>query len=173
MGVASFDMKQLQPIIDKLHEESDRACAVLGVATLDALLENLLRGSTLSDSPKELYEGSGALATFAAKIDVAYSFGLISAEERHDLHLLRKIRNDFAHAVNHVLAFETRAVADRVHALALPQILDGHPILAGTNDTIRWRLEVGVALLIVILSDFRVRAVRSPHVPQSAKPPAT
>ena len=43
MGIT--DSKQLQLIIEKLQDESDRACAVLSGATLEALLENLLKKS--------------------------------------------------------------------------------------------------------------------------------
>jgi len=173
VDMANIDMTQLQPIIDKLQEESDRACVILGVATLDALLENLLRKSMLPNSPKELYGERGALGNFAAKIDLAYSLGLISAEERHDLHLLRKIRNDFAHAVNHELAFETPAIADRIRALCLLRLFEGSPILADANNTIRWRLHLGIGHLILVLSDFRVRAVRPPQAPEDIKPGAT
>lgn len=35
--------EDIQKIIDELNSESDRACAVLAVALLDTLLENLLK----------------------------------------------------------------------------------------------------------------------------------
>lgn len=82
-----------------LEEESDRAAPILAVAMLEELLDRLIRtrirgGRRLSD---KLLEGQGALATFSARIDGVYAFGLISADERNDLHLIRRVRNRFAH----------------------------------------------------------------------------
>lgn len=49
---------------------------------------------------KALFEDTGAaLATFSAKINLAYAMGLISQEEAKDLHAMQKIRNAFAHSV--------------------------------------------------------------------------
>ncbi len=52
------------------------------------------------DSPqtvKALFESAGPLATFSSRIDLAFVTGLLSKESHRLLHLVRKIRNDFAH----------------------------------------------------------------------------
>ncbi len=90
-----IDGTKMQSIINKFQKESDRACAVLAVATLDALMESLLQRSMIAQVPKDMLK-RGPFRVFSAKIDIAYSYGLISAEERDDLHILRSIRNDFA-----------------------------------------------------------------------------
>lgn len=49
----------------------------------------------------ELFDSaSSPFATFSARIDLAYRLGLIRCSVRASFHLLRKIRNDFAHAVS-------------------------------------------------------------------------
>lgn len=161
-----IDLTKIQPIIDAIQGESDRACAILAIATLEALLEELLRHSMVPDAPMQMFEGSGAVATLSAKIDIAYSFGLITTEEQRDLHILRKIRNDFAHAINHALSFETTEVANRIRSLYVVQSLEGEPILAGDNDKIRWRFEVGTGGLISLLSQFRIPNAKQPNNPK-------
>jgi hypothetical protein len=46
----------------------------------------------------EVFEGNGPLATFSAKITLASVFAIVRGDARHDLKILRKIRNDFAHS---------------------------------------------------------------------------
>jgi DNA-binding MltR family transcriptional regulator len=44
-----------------------------------------------------LFENYGPLSTFSAKIDIAYALSLFDANMHHDLSVIRKIRNTFAH----------------------------------------------------------------------------
>ncbi|MGA7562926.1 MAG: MltR family transcriptional regulator [Desulfobaccales bacterium] len=163
---------RIQAVVDKLREEqSDRACAILGVATLEALLENLLRRWMLPDAPEELFKSVGPLATFSARIDIAYAFGLISPLERRDLHLLRKIRNDFAHDFDHELVFTNLAVGNRVKALSLPALIEDLPDFQESSP--RYRFYVGVSLLFLVLSDLRIRTAKSPPVPKELYRPVT
>jgi hypothetical protein len=49
----------------------------------------------------ELLDGANApLGTFSARIAACSAFGLISDVETHDLTLIRRIRNDFAHDIH-------------------------------------------------------------------------
>lgn len=69
-------------------------------SVLDANLEILiqLRMPNLSNRLREkLFEGYGPVATFSAKIDIAYAFGIIDQDTRQTLNALREIRNAFAH----------------------------------------------------------------------------
>jgi DNA-binding MltR family transcriptional regulator len=47
-----------------------------------------------------VFEGDGPLATFSAKIEVCAGLGSITDDVRHDLKIIKKIRNDFAHSPN-------------------------------------------------------------------------
>src|SRR5258706_9473845 len=44
-----------------------------------------------------IFDGQGPLATFYAKIDIGYALGLYELDQRFDFHIVRSIRNDFAH----------------------------------------------------------------------------
>jgi hypothetical protein len=111
-------------------KESDRACVILAASMLEEVLESLLRSRLVpiaaSDDP--LFDGANApISTFSAKIDLAYRIGMVSLDVARNLHLIRKIRNNFAHNVAGC-SFEDGAVRNRVLELcrALP-ILDANP----------------------------------------------
>ena len=71
------------------------------------------------DSPKTvkaLFESAGPLATFSSRIDLAFVTGLLSQQSQRLLHLIRKIRNDFAH--QHLdMSFTDEAIAARCREL--------------------------------------------------------
>jgi DNA-binding MltR family transcriptional regulator len=81
-----------------LSKETDRGAAVLAGGYLDALLEDLLR-AVLVLGPKldDLISTGRPLGSFSSRIDLAYSLGLLPEVRLRDLHLIRKIRNYFAH----------------------------------------------------------------------------
>lgn len=102
--------------------ESDRACAVLGAALLDARLESLY-DRRLRDSKQELLSGNGSLSTFSARIRVARALVWISEDVRYDLDQVREIRNEFAHNLDHELSFSTQSIADKCRTLRVAQVL--------------------------------------------------
>jgi DNA-binding MltR family transcriptional regulator len=117
-------MDQLAEFLEEFQGETDRAAAVLAVAYLDSRLEALLRAKFLV-VPKfveELLTGQGGLSSFSARISVAYAVGLISLSAAADLHLVRQIRNDFAHRP-HGLSFNTQSIANRVTSFKILRAL--------------------------------------------------
>jgi hypothetical protein len=44
----------------------------------------------------ELLESSKPLGTFSARIDAAHAFGLIGDDDAADIHVVRRVRNEFA-----------------------------------------------------------------------------
>lgn len=82
------------------EQNSPRAVAILTLAHIDTVLEKALK-TALVDAPPvhALFDGQRALATSAARIDLAFGLGLISDVTRRDLHKVRQIRNHFAHEV--------------------------------------------------------------------------
>jgi hypothetical protein len=99
--------------------ESDRACVILGAALLDSALETLLRTFLIPSSTAEdaLFDGANAsLATFSSRIEMAARLGLIDVSFARGLHLVRRIRNDFAHNVTGC-TFGDSAVLSRVTEL--------------------------------------------------------
>lgn len=166
--------KSVIPDFGKFYEafrgETDRAAGVLAAAYLEASLERLFRARLLENTPASLFAFRGSLGDFAGKIDLAFSLGWISEDSRNDLHIIRDIRNDFAHDVDHTLSFDEKSIAARTGNLrgiaqiqnfiessfaAIPdaaiqenrrgEIFDG---LVGTS---RKRFEVAVATLELVL----------------------
>ena len=71
------------------------------------LIEQFLRLSLISGFRADavsntmvasVFEGKGPLATFSAKIDVCAGLGIIRGDVRHDLKIINKVRNEFAHS---------------------------------------------------------------------------
>ncbi|MDY6988935.1 MAG: MltR family transcriptional regulator [Thermodesulfobacteriota bacterium] len=79
--------------------KSDRASAIVGAALLDEELENLLR-SFFVDKPKvvdKLIRDGGPMGSFGMRIRFSYALGLLPETIFHDLKLVQKVRNFFAH----------------------------------------------------------------------------
>ena len=64
-----------------------------------------------------LFDGYGPLASFVAKIDVASALGILTPERRRDFHVIRSIRNDFAHALE-PLTFSNDDVLRKLNRLS-------------------------------------------------------
>ncbi len=95
-----LNIKLFFDFLEEFRTEGDRSAVILGTAKLDYLLrqlitKNLLHSTTTND---ELLDGDSPLSTFSAKIKLCYRLGLIDRELVWILNLIRKIRNDFAHA---------------------------------------------------------------------------
>ncbi len=94
------EMNRLNQVFHEIFKEGDRAAAVLMGAELDRLASALLENHLLSkvkNVSSSFLELNGPLEAFAARIELAYRIGLIPPVMHHDLQLVRKIRNEFAH----------------------------------------------------------------------------
>jgi DNA-binding MltR family transcriptional regulator len=101
-----------------LSEETDRGCAMMAAAYLDDQLKLLLRQIMVEDEAviDELLRASGPLAAFSARINLCFALGLLPPMARRDLHLIRKIRNDFGHTAK-PQTFEDAAISARCKEL--------------------------------------------------------
>lgn len=118
-SIPSFDLNAFS---GPFRAESDRACAVLGAALLDARLESLYN-RRLRCFTDELLSNNGPLGTFSARIRVARALAWISDDVQYDLNLIRTIRNEFAHNFDHALSFADQSIADKCRALRVAQVL--------------------------------------------------
>jgi len=108
-----------QVLQDEYADESDRACVILAGVLLDEALAVLLKVSLIPNPSGEdtLFSGAYApLSTFSARIDMAHRLGLIDSNFARSLHLVRKIRNEFAHNVTGC-DFKDGAVLNRLAEL--------------------------------------------------------
>jgi hypothetical protein len=118
------------------------AAAILGTALVEHELDVLLRRRIPrndNDTWEELVGENGPLGTFSAKIKMGYAFRLYDETTKHNLNILRTIRNGFAHArqivnFNHVLvASELKKVKVLPNGTKLDQKMISH-IISATSD---------------------------------------
>lgn len=116
-----IDWTSFKTFVEEFKGESDRAAVVLGAATLDLQLSQILDRFLLPSisSSDELLEGDSPLATFSSRINACYRLGLITPEFAKSLHLVRKIRNAFAHETSGC-SLSTGSHSDRIKSLLLP-----------------------------------------------------
>jgi len=125
IAVHSPEGEQRKAVLSaELRTQTDRGAAIVAAAWLDDSMSFALNKyfKQHAESWKRLFEGSGPLATFSAKIDLSRLVGLITNGVRSDLHMIRDVRNEFAHHVAHrtaheQLSFETPHIRDKCSAL--------------------------------------------------------
>ena len=112
---------------DELQGDSDRACAIVGAAVLDANLENLLRSYLVEDT-QELNNLLNAgndfapLRDFGARITLAYLIGAVDGVILHDLRVIKNVRNLFAHE-HAILRFSSNPIIRKVRQLKVPDMI--------------------------------------------------
>jgi hypothetical protein len=89
----------LEAIHKEFAPESDRGAALVAGAMLDEALKSLLSKRLVPPERKDrdTLARDAPLSTFSARINAASQMGLISRYLARDLHLIRSIRNEFAH----------------------------------------------------------------------------
>jgi DNA-binding MltR family transcriptional regulator len=93
-------------------EESGRGVVLIAAAMLDEVLEKCIRAFLVEDDEVDgLLKGSNApIGTLWARINLAYSLGILSRAEYEECHRFRKIRNQFAHHIH--VSFSNQQVID-------------------------------------------------------------
>ena len=111
-------MPGLMEFFVALGMEGERSSVVLGAERTNVALEALIKNSLQPSLNKtdNLFAADGALASFSRKIEMAYRLGLTDLPFKQALDLVRKLRNDFAHAFK-VESLQHNRHADRVKAL--------------------------------------------------------
>lgn len=116
---------------DEFAKESDRAAAILVCSLFDNALVTLLRNTLVACPTKDddLIDSPNApVSTFSSRIDLAFRLGLISSKFSRDLHLFRKIRNEFAHNIQGC-TFSNSSVHSRIIELVKSSgLIDRNPI---------------------------------------------
>lgn len=100
--------EDLARFVDELKKETDRGLPLVGIALIDEKLRDTLEAFFVSNksTKKLLDEPNSPLGTFSARIDACYALGLINEYEYQEINLLRKVRNEFAHA-KHGVSFKS------------------------------------------------------------------
>jgi len=106
--------------IDEVSRRAEPVFAIVSASILEdwlgQALETQMRDLT-STLRARLFGGYGALATFSAKIDVAYAFKLFDEDLYNDFRAIKDIRNKFAHTRDLNLHFNSLELAPEVQKL--------------------------------------------------------
>lgn len=120
-----------------LFKESDRGAVLISATRLEEKLELLHRthiAHKVADPKKvleELFRPYAPLSSFSAKIQLAYAYGLVDADDYADLSIIRRIRNDAAHT-SVEFSFEPQDIAQKITHLKAPGRMI--PLLSLMND---------------------------------------
>lgn len=119
--MSTHDLEEFKAFAAEFLNETDRAAVILGAAKLDILLYQVLQRYLVPDTSKsdDLLDGDSPLGTFSAKITACYRLGLIDKQLARSLHLVRRIRNSFAHELSGI-SLNSGAHRDRVRELVGP-----------------------------------------------------
>ena len=117
-----IDHAEWASFFDEFGHESERATAILAAAWIDHLLELKLAQHFSSGNAKaraQLFAANGPFGTSSAKITTAFCVGWLDVDVYHDLNLIRKIRNSFAHQV-HGLSMESPTISGLIESFKVP-----------------------------------------------------
>ncbi|MDI4639166.1 MULTISPECIES: MltR family transcriptional regulator [Halomonadaceae] len=151
-----YENRKFQEMLAETKGEGDRGCALILAANLDNRLRELLIAHFVSmpcKQQKALFEGTGPLSTFSSRISVSYACGLLAEDEAHDLQLIRKIRNLFAHE-EHGWSFVTPSISNRCDSLKMPLLVKReYPELADKLAKSRSIFQITAASLTLLLAE--------------------
>ena len=118
--------------------------------TLGRVLANFFLDQTKSER-SAMFDGNGPAATLSSRIRLSFSLGLIAKKEQHDLDLIRRIRNEFAHNEND-MTFSDPTVSARCDSLALfEDLIDTAKHIDFSHYTSRDKFQtVGVSLYLTM-----------------------
>lgn len=103
---------ELDASLAEFTSAHDRVAAIVGAALVENSLIDGIK--TCIDRDEDMgalfYDDRAPFGTFYARIVAAKAFGLVSARLAEDLHVIRNIRNQFAHSVL-AITFENEHIA--------------------------------------------------------------
>jgi hypothetical protein len=105
-----------------LSEESDRARVIVVACWIEEFLKVKLMNKFSkgnAEARKALFSENGPFATFSAKINAAFCAGWIDSDVYHDIQVIRKLRNVFAHSYNPV-SLEEEETRNLIQSLRVP-----------------------------------------------------
>ena len=110
---------ELVTFIGVLAAEGERSLVIGGAARIEVAVEKLLKAVMprhARGKDDDLFAPDRPLGTFSAKIKLADRLGLLGGDVEHALQMIRKIRNDFAHATTDIRLLQPPH-ADRVREI--------------------------------------------------------
>ena len=130
-----------EAINKSLSEESDRAKVIIVSCWIEEFLKIKLMNEFSkgnSKARKTLFASNGPFATFSAKINAVFCAGWVEGDVYHDIQVIRRLRNIYAHTYDPV-SLDEGETRKLLESLRVPQrkILDwGDLRVASTDDGI-------------------------------------
>jgi hypothetical protein len=143
-------------VISELERQSDRGAGIIAASFIEEILEFVIlkRLRPLSsDKYRNLFKGNAPLSTLAAKIDIAYATGIINDLGNIQLHLIREVRNRFAHRIE-PLDFEHPEIKQLISS---NELIANSGLLkaASTRNAFLWSFRV-TAMGLIFWRDSRI-----------------
>jgi hypothetical protein len=121
---------EIKKIIYGLADQDDLHVAIIGVSIIEAHLAKVIETRlhrTDKDFINRLFENRGPLGDFNSKILIAKAFGLLTRPLADELHVMRAIRNTFAHA-KMPLSLDMQPIESEIRGLKLLTSIGGGKI---------------------------------------------
>jgi hypothetical protein len=115
-------LSKLTDLVIHTEQQSHAAVVITATTMLDFDLERCIIASLSRCSKslrKRMFTGYGPLATFSAKIDLAYMLGVFGADTYQEIQKIRKMRNIFAHS-KELLSFKHEMIIGLFKELKKP-----------------------------------------------------
>jgi len=154
LGKLSRERPSVQDIdeaMEELKTDGARGAVALGSALIEDVLQACITLSMVrltSSEIDELFTGQSPIASFSARVRLAYALGIFGRKTRKDLNTVREIRNAVVHAKRR-FTFDTQAVK---YAVDNMNCIKSKP---GINDlSTQHRFAKAVFKLLVLLSGY-------------------
>jgi len=133
-----LSFEEIRSLFLALNSNQPIMVAIIGASLTEHELERLLRSHFRrrdDETWKDLIAENGPLSSFFCKITMGYAFGIYDATTEKNLHIVRAVRNAFAHA-RHLIDFDHALVVEELNRALIP---------ARTTKGIRMVLETAVS----------------------------
>lgn len=143
---------EINKIMDTLLDKDDLHTVIIAVSIVEAHLQKLIVSRlhrTDVDFTNRLFENRGPLSDFNSKILVAEAFGLLTRRLADELHVLRAIRNTFAHA-KMPLSFDLEPVESEIRKLKLLTSIGGGKIPGPIKESLAAQLAPQSAFFLTL-----------------------
>jgi DNA-binding MltR family transcriptional regulator len=119
--------REVEKIFDGLRNKDDLHTGIIAASIVEATLERLIV-TRLKRADKaflnRMFQNMGPLSDFNSKILIGEAFGILTRPLADELHVMRAIRNAFAHAKMHV-SFSDEPISQEVDRLKLIRSIQG------------------------------------------------
>lgn len=132
-------------------EQHPIVTAILGYVLVEHELDILLRKKFKKkddETWRDLQDEQGPLRSFSTKIRIGYAFGIYNEKIKHDLNVVRVIRNAFAHS---------KKLLDFNDPLVVPELLSAHLLAAKFKKQLRKNPETQLAKASFIIICLRLQ----------------